>query len=278
MEKKRGRLSPQDKDFILSQSAAGIDPVRIAEDLNRTVPMIIEFIKNNQQEPATAIVTEEGQISDELRRSEAWRNLKKEFLDDELRFFEETYIKLMKQFGAGVLASETMQIFQAVKFEILMSRNLRERRRCRQEIEETEDLEADFMKSIGYDKMAMTDAQAANYKQLMLQLRNLRDDELTKTNEYVKLQERLDALIRALKGTRDQRVKEIEKTDVNFLSVIKSLSRRDQQERADREMELMKLSGAEAYKRLGMAHKFADGNEDSPILCADTVTFGDEPK
>ena len=83
---------------------------------------------------------------------------------------------------------------------------------------------------------------------LETQLNASRSAESSRTSEYVKLQERQDALMKSLKSTRDQRIKELEKSDMNFISVIKSLTNRDVQEREGRQMELMKMAGKKEYR------------------------------
>lgn len=277
---KRGRLSREEQQFI-HDNAYKLTVDEIAKQMDRTAEMVEEFIKLKVTPPKAAAIpkvddTEKVVIRQELRNSETWKNLKDEFIGDELKYFEEGYIKLMSQFkGDGeVKASEETQVFQAIKFEILMSRNLKERRRCRDDITRLEKMQEDFLARFKSDPSRMTDDQRDFTINLESQLTAARQGEQFRTNEYVKLQERHDALMKSMKSTRDQRIKQIESSKVSFLSVIKMLTERDVQERESRQMELMKLAGASEYKRLGMPMKYEDGNEDSPILSADTVDLG----
>jgi hypothetical protein len=214
-------------------------------------------------------------IKAELRTSEAWRNLRNEFTADELKYFEESYIKLMSQFKGDVLASEETQIFQAVKFELLMNRNLRERKTAREDIDSLQ-LRQKLILEKAQNANGISDGDREYLLNLETQLNIAKQAEQSRTNEFVKLQERHASLLKDLKSTRDQRVKQIESSKVSFLGVVRNLMDRDQQEREGRALELTKLAGQREYTRLGRPHKFDDGTEDSPILSADTVNLGPE--
>jgi hypothetical protein len=276
---KRGRLSREERDFIHAQTDK-LTPEDIADRLDRTVETVTEFIKLNvrpvKAKPSEAEETTRIVIRQELRSSEAWKNLKGEFDTDELRYFEEGYVKLMSQFKGDVLPSEETQIFQAIKFEILMSRNLKERRKAREDIGRLERMQDDFLAQFEGDPSGMTDAQKAFALDLETQLNSARQAEQSRTTEYVKLQERHEALMKSLKAVRDQRIKQIENSKVSFLGVVKMLMEKDVQHREGRQMELMKRAGRQALTDLGRPVRYDDGNEDSPILSSDTVDLGPE--
>ena len=277
---KRGRLSNEERQFIHA-NAGELTPEEIADYLDRTVETVTEFIKLNVRPrkaapKSEAEETERIVIRQELRNSEAWKNLKNEFVVEELKYFEEAYVKLMSQFKNDVLPSEETQIFQAIKFEILMSRNLKERRRAREDIERLEQMQENFLAQFNGDPSMMSDDQREFALNLETQLNAAKQAEQSRTNEYVKLQERHEALMKSLKAVRDQRIKQIENSKVNFLGVIKMLQERDVQEREGRQMELMKLASKKAYIDLGRPYKYEDGNEDSPILSPETVDLGPE--
>jgi hypothetical protein len=275
--RKRGRLSPDEKEQIQA-NAATMSVDDIATLLNRSPEVVADFIGQhvNKRPGALAAAAEKATIRQELRDSAAWKNLKDEFTPDELRYFEEMYVSLMGQFKGDVLPSEETQIFQAVKFELLMSRNLKERKRAREDIDRLEQMQAEFLKQFNGTPGMMTDDQREAVLAMETQINVAKAAEQSRTNEYVKLQERHEALMKSLKSTRDQRVKQIESAKVNFLGVIKMLQDRDVQQREGRQMELMKLAGQREGIRLGRPHTFEDGNEDSPILSSDTVDLGPE--
>ena len=219
---------------------------------------------------------ERFQIKKELRQSESWRVLKQEFSDEELRFFEEGYVKLMRQFRADVLATEETQIFMAIKLELLMSRNLQQRKKALEDIVRLEDMQRDHLGAFGGDVHQMSDQDKAFSLNLENQLLQAKQAEQSRTTEYGKLQERHDALMKGLKATRDQRIKQIEQSKTSFLGVIRMLQDRDRQEAEGREIELTRMAADKEYVRLGRPIRYDDGNYDSPILSADTVDLGPE--
>lgn len=273
---KKGRLNADEKSFIISN--AGKMPIEaIAAHLDRSLDTVRDYA--SLQRPASAApatqvsaAAERLQIRQELLQTEAWRNLKQEFTADEIKFFEESYCKLMAQFSGDVLASEEIQVFQSCKFELLMSRNLKERKKARDDIEKLENMQAAIMLRVSGGVPATEDHELS--LQIDSQLRMAKQDEIARTAEYTKLHERHEALMKSLKGQRDQRINKIQDSKVNFLSVLKDLANRDVQRREGRQMELIKLAGKAEYERLGRPHTYEDGNEDSPILSADTVDLG----
>jgi hypothetical protein len=273
---KRGRLSKDEMAYIRAGVSDGKTPEKIASDIDRTAETVAEYIKLHvpQPKPSTKKEQQENEkvvIRQELRNSEAWRNLKNEFVIEELRYFEEAYIKLMAQFKDDVLASEETQILQAIKYEILMSRNLKERRKAREDIIRLEEMQEDFLKQFGGDPSQMDDGQKDFALNLETQLHAARQSAQMHTNEYTKLQERHADLMKGLKAIRDQRLKQFDSPKVSFIDVIKQLAEKEVQEREGRRMELVKMAGQKEYERLGQPHKFEDNNEDTPILSAGTV-------
>jgi hypothetical protein len=277
MSRKRGRLSPEEREFIAA-NAATLSPEDIAVQLNRTPEVVADYIGQhvNKRPGSVQAAAEKAVVRQELRESAAWKNLKDEFTQEELKYFEEMYVSLMSQFKGDVLASEETQIFQAVKFELLMSRNLKERKRAREDIDRLEEMQAEYLKQFNGKPGMMADEEREAVLAMETQINVAKAAEQSRTTEYVKLQERHEALMKSLKSTRDQRVKQIESAKVNFLGVLKMLQDRDVQRREMRHNELFKLAGATEGVRLGRPHTFEDGNEDSPILSADTVDLGPE--
>jgi len=279
-EFKRGRLGNDEMAYIKANAYA--KPLEeIVAALNRSPDVVTKYIKDHVPPPkaVTKAQVEDAErvtIRQELRTSEAWKALKDEFFPEELKFFEEVYLKMMAQMSRDqVLSTEETQVFQAVKYEVLMSRNLRQRKVALLDIGRLEDMQRAFLDQFGGDPRRMNDAQRDTTIQMESQLNIARSAEKNLTGEYAKLQERHADLLKNLKTTRDQRVKLIEgENKLGFLSVIKELQRRDQQELQGRQMELVKLAGRAEYKRLGTPVVYENGDTDNPILSADTVDFG----
>lgn len=267
---KKGRWTNDERAFVKKHYKTK-SPEEMARELGRTLESVKDVILNCPKEPEKA-----GEIRDELQSSEAWVNIKKEFSVEELKYFEEGFIKLMAQFEGNVMASEETQIFQVIKFELLMSRNLKDCKKCIDDIERMEETQRTFFAQFNGDVSKMSDSDRDFSLQMETQLLQAKASSQGKTNEYVKLQEQHNSLLRSLKSTRDQRIKQIETGKINFLNLIKALEEKQIQERESRYMKLMELAGDKEYKRLGQPTKFEDGVEDSPILCADTLDLLDQ--
>lgn len=272
---KKGRLSNNDKAFI-AENAAKLTPEEIAERLNRTVGCIADYIDSSG---ITRFAESEKERVDkmsvraELRSSERWKRLLRELSEDEVRFFEEEYVKLMNQFKGNVLPSEEGQIFDAIKFEVLKSRNMIARRMALDDIGRLEEMQQNFMSQFGGDASLMDDNQRTFVLEMDKQLALAREAEQTRTVEYVKFQERQDQLMKSLKSTRDQRIREIESGKDTVFGLIKMLQQDAARKAEGRQMELMKLAADKEYKRLGQLTEYEDGSLDRPILSPETVVF-----
>lgn len=272
---KRGRLSRIEQKYIL-ENAKKATPEQIAAKLGRTVEMVDAWMRANAKSVfSPEQVTERLVIRHELRNSKRWKKLKAELLSEELEYFEEEYTKYVEQFGGDVTATEESQIFDLVKYDILKSRNMMARKRACEDIIRLEHALEDHLAAFSSPD-EMSDRDKSYAVSLEAQLNAARKDEKDRTDEYVKLQDRYDKLLKDLKGTRDQRIKEITDTKKDFVGVIKALAQREIAEREGRQLALMKMAGDKAHRDLAQLHTYEDGSVDSPILSADTLEMMEE--
>lgn len=275
-----GRISKEEAKYI-GEMCNKMSPDDIAAKLGRTPNFVRGHIREqyagqNMDKKSQAEKTETITIRQELRNSVRWDRLKQELTKEEIRYFEEEYVKLYSQFQSNVLPSEEGQIFDAIKLDILKSRNLIERRRARDEISKLETQQGRFVRDNGEDEESYTDAQKKLVRHMESQLQTNREAEQSKTAEFVKLQERYDKLMESLKATRNQRVKDYETGKQTYLGLLKTLQQRDIQAYEGRQGGLMKLATDKEYRRLGSLHQYEDGSLDRPILSADTIDQEDE--
>ncbi len=275
---KRGRLSDKEEAFI-KEKAGTLSAEEIAKLLDRmpdTIQMYIDRVPAAERRPVTPVEAEKLAIRQELRGSVRWSRLKQELTAEEILFFEEEYVKLMAQFKNNVLHSEETQVFDVIKFEILKSRNMIERRKAREDITRLEKMQETFLKKFDGDVSLMSDGERAFSLSLDTQLQSAKAAEQNRTTEYVKLQERQDALMKSLRAVREQRIKEVEDANVSFLGVVKMIQDRGRQAVEGRQMELMKRAQHAEHTSLGRPVTFDDGSDDNPILSADTVHLSRE--
>lgn len=300
---KAGRFTLQEIKYI-EENVLTLNYHEIGRGLNRNPTSVYNFITKKmemkpiepsvsnslenqsggiRESPDSAILVhrpepaERAIVTKDLRNTEAWQRLLEEFTKKELKYFEERYVEMVTQFKE-VVSTEVTQIFQSIKFEILMSRNLASRKKALESIEFLEQAQARQLEDFcpDGDRTRMSEAGYSRIMEIETQIGAARSDEQSKTAEYAKLQERHEKLMQAMKATRDQRLDKIESGKINFLDIIRQLSQRDVQMLEGRQMELMRMAGEKERVSLGRPVTYEDGNEDSPLLCADTVDLGPE--
>jgi len=272
MSYRKGQMSTTEKTFIRS-SAGRLTPEQIAESLNRSPKQVRAYLEEHNVAGAAPPDDDEAELLEarhKLRRTMAWQHLKDELSNDELAYFEEKYSQYMTQFREDVLVTEETQIFLVIKLEIMMHRNSTAKRSCAVDIERLSKLR-DVFQGRFKDPADMSDSDRDYLLQLETQITACKTAEAAKSTEFIKLEEKHQALLKDLKATRDQRVSRIESSKETFLGVIRRLQDEDQKEFAGRHMELLRVASQRELKRLGSAHKYEDGIEDLPVLNADTI-------
>jgi predicted transcriptional regulator len=225
--------------------------------------------------PARSAATEAAVAR--VKGSVAWAMLKKEFEAGELQVFVERYAALTEQFQGDVLATEEAQILKTIRCEILMSRLLARQRTAARDITRAETEAARLRGAIARERLEGKDptANQARLEAAELALQAASSAHRSMTAEYSTYDQSHQRLTQDLKGTRQQRIDKIESGKTSFLDVIKELQRADAAELAGRQNEQMKRAAAKELDRLGRPTKFADGDDDRPILSADTVGMFD---
>ncbi len=100
-----------------------------------------------------------------------------------------------------------------------------------------------------------------------------RDQDRSMTKEYTDLESNHQTIMKALKGTRDQRITKLEGSKVSFVGLLKTLQEEEARNQEGLTAVLMDEATNKEFKRLAKPHKYMDGNEDQPILSADTIDF-----
>lgn len=280
MANKKGRMSKQDWE-VIQKLAGEMSAADIAKRLDRTAESVEKYISENippdqvfDSKDVELEDLERHAIKQDLRGKKIWLNLKEEFSGEEIGFFEEQYVALMEQFKGDVLATEETQVFQVIKYQILMSRNLRSRK------EAIGDITAAMKEQDKLSEMVMrgtaTDEDRNRLLQIEQHIVSIKAAETSRTTEYVKLQERHDKLMENLKATRNQRIDKVANGNISFLEVIKELEKKDVQDREARMMTLTKIATQEQEKRFYQELKYDDDTFDRPILSADSMKYQDE--
>jgi hypothetical protein len=264
--RKRGQLSLEEEKFIRNNiSKLTIDS--IAEQLNRNTPPVKRYINENQ-----LLVTDEEKHNNEylkykLYSKTFWGEIQRQFDVEtgELKYFEDTWISLIKQFREDVLPAEELQIKQFITIDILINRSMKERKR---HIAETEKLQKQVDKE--YEKSEQ-DRDIPKLVNLETQLSFARNSIANYTNEYTKLLNEQQKISKDLKATREQRIKRIEDGKSSWTGLIRMLEDEQIREKEGREMEILILATNQTTKKLSSLHTFQDNTVDRPFLTPEIV-------
>jgi hypothetical protein len=261
---KRGRLSDEEKNLIRDWLEFKTDS-EIAADLRRALPQVLEYKKVLlANSPAPLIRKSEAeQLKAELHARPEWKHIQSEFTDDELFFFENDYVELRRQFKQ-IVHTEFKQVRRLITVDILMHRHMTERKRSQEEIDRLEKL-----LRREYDKSpALQDIPLITQLETNLQANKAASSQ--KTKEYKDLEEKHQSIMKDLKGTRDQIVKNVDQRG-RFIEVLKMLTDEDARKLVNEEVGLYKLSAEKETKRLGSLHTYRDNIVDRPFLTPETV-------
>ena len=257
--KKRGQLALEEQKYI-RENFGKLSIEQIADHLNRNPPPIKKYIEEADiQDTDTKKVTD--QLRHKLHAKNFWSEIKKQFDADsgELKYFEDVWINLVKQFREDVLPAEELQIKQFITIDILINRSMKERKR---HIADTEKLQVEVDREY---KLPEDDRDAAKLTNLETQLSFARNSIANYTNEYTKLLGEQQKISKDLKATREQRIKRIEDGKSSWVGLIRMLEDEELREKQGREMEILKMATEKVQKDLQALHTYADGSIDKPL-------------
>lgn len=257
-ENRKGKWTEAEKEYI-KKNLSFKSLEQIAAELRRPVDSVVRYKEKN-------FSVTQREIKDGLRNSPEWPQLKEELFNYEIDRFEYRYAEIMDQFSDEVLATEKTQIFQLIRIEILMGRNLKEKKRA---IETIEVLHKELMKLRRESNGSEEDKVRIMY--LEDQIRGIDMATGAKSSEYLNLQKQHESILKNLKGTRDQRIQNAEGRKKKWLDIIQSLEEKEYKENEGKYLALMKKATEKERMRLSEIHDYGMGTVDKPILTADTV-------
>lgn len=257
-----GRLSKSHGAFIKSNFEK-MTVAQIAAKLGRSESSIYDWIEKH-----IGFSTEErkeAEVNNELKSRPYYKELSLQFSPDELRMFEFHFKKMWAQFKDDVFHTEEMQIVDTIKLEILMNRILRSQQDTMKKIYEIEvDIkrERDLGEDGDQDLIISWERQVAG----------MIASQETMNKDYKELQTRKALMLKELKGTRQQRIQEIESSKKTFATLIQQLTidpnfRRE----VGLEMEKRRIAMEVERARLSKITKYEDGKYDRPLLNSESA-------
>ncbi len=264
MHLKKGPLSEEDKrniqDWISFKT-----PEETARDLNRSPKQVAKYRDEYIANAPEVVVkkSEKDEFLRELHAGSNWLSLKEQFTDGELIFFENTYAGYRSQFKE-MSPTEVTQLHQLITLELFMNRHNRDRRKIQEEIEI-------------FEKLLRKERELSSAEIHIEKLQRMEDSLLAcrsatgaKTKEYKDLLEKHEAILKNLKGTREQRMKNMQEAG-KFISVLKELEVQSRRQTIGEVMGLVDLAVTKERERLAAPHQFMDGMIDQPLLVPELV-------
>lgn len=258
---KKGRIS-KDEERIIGRLVGNMTPEDIAKQLDRDVESVDNFIKRKFKVGLTL----EDMAAYSLEDRPYWIELKSQFTDDELELFKYHWARIISQFNDDVLPTEELQVVDVIKLEILMNRCLKGNKENIEQINT-------YDKMIQEERSRDKDQQDIDYIiNLERQVASLRASQESLNRDYRELQTKKAAMLREIKGTREQRIKRLEDSKQSFTSWVTSMMQDPElMKRYGIEMEKMRLAMKKEEERLASYHKYEDGTVDQPFLTPDTI-------
>jgi len=264
--KKPGKLSLDEEAFIRA-NATTMDLEGIAAALNRNVAPVKRYMAeqgllgSNTTDEATIIL-----LRKRLKNRPYYPEIVKQLAnDDEMMYVEKIWIGLMQQFKEDVTVTEELSIKQLVMLDVFINRALAETKRYVEELDKTETLINDEYK---LDISIRNTALLAVLESKAIQLRNAIGSH---NNNYIKLLDKFQAILKDMKATREQRFAKLIEGKSSWIGLLRTLDNAEIREKEGEEMELMKLAAKKSKEDLSELHTYVDGSVDSPFLSYETI-------
>jgi hypothetical protein len=263
MVMKKGRFSKTEQDFI-KKNYKSLSPFDIAIKLDRDPASIESYI--DLKLDSTVLDDREIEALHDLKSRPFWKELEKQFSEEELQSLLYHWSRIITQFRDDVLPTEELQIIDAIKLEILMNRALTSQQTNMRDVRRYEGL-------VTEEKAQALEIQDKDHIYgLERQIAILRAAQESLTRDYKDLQTKKAGMLKDLKATREQRIRRLEDSKQTFIGWVRNLmSNPDVRKKIGKDMEKMRLAMEAEKDRLSEYHKYEDGNIDQPFLTPDTV-------
>lgn len=261
---KTGRMSKAEWHFI-EENADKMTVEEIAAKLERDVEPVIKYLQKigkTANKKKSLIV----QAEYDIKSRPYWKEIKKQFSEEELELFVYHWSQIIAQFKKDVMSTEEMQIIDTVKLEILMNRALREQQ---QSMDRVRLLESDLLEERSKDPDQQDRELIYNIER---QIGSLMAAKESLSREFKDLQKKKADMFKDLKATREQRIQKLENSKSTMAELIERILRDPEFfEEQGRELEKMRLAMKKEEQRLGDYHKYEDGEVDLPLLTPTTI-------
>ena len=244
---------------------------QIATAINRTEGPVKKYItENNLTGNVETFDDERERMLGILYSKPYWKSAKKQFVEDELEYYREEWLRIMAQFQEDVLYTEERNIHELCRIRILQDRAMIEKKEYLEEIARLQDMiaeeqakdldEQNRAEMVNYEgQIAMAKSAATNY-----------------TKEFNDLLDKTEKIEKSLKATRSERIKRVEDGKENWTGYLKLLEDEEFRAKESRSAELQRISKDKVKMELGKLHQYEDDAFDRPFLTPETVAYYNE--
>ncbi len=255
---KKGKVSKIEQEYV----AANHETMKVAEiatKLRRSENFVSKLIA---AVPTLQKTEEQGDWVARLHSSSFWVEVKKGLIGSEVGYFEQAWASYNDQFGSAtdILATDELMIKDLVMLDIFGARAIAEQANTIRLISE---IEKSIEREGQVDDDLRDQLSLSNWR---TQLNGLNTAKGALTKHHLDYQKQKDTKLRDLKGSRDQRFKQIEESRRNIFELIKEL---DTHKRRAEEGRLA-AKVAHAAERIAddwnEVMEYEDGTVDKPFL------------
>lgn len=267
---KRGALSLTEMQFI-KDNCTKMDVTNLASHINKSVKTVRKYAyKENLP------IKEKGQDRDPryfklrrlLRSREYWKDIQQQFSPEELKIFENTWVKLYMQFNEDVWPTEEWQMNKHITLIILKNRYLKKMYSIEKQIDDTQRLlTEEYAKPKG-------DKDIGAVRDLTTLIDKLQNNQMMMNKEVKSILDSQKDTEKQLKISRDQRIRGIQDSTQNWTGILRILNDDiDIRNLVGKHIEIMRVAQEKEKLKLYDYHTFIDNSVDRLILNDKSVDF-----
>ncbi len=266
--KRAGPWSYDDRKFI-EENAEILHYEDIATRLGRNPDAVRDYIENKLKKRVGSSSRTEAvrTVEYKIRRSLIWKELEKQFSQDELSYFVYEWERVVAQFREDILPTEESQVIDYIRFSILMNRILTQQQQNKLELEQ---LETELLDLRQKDNKETEDLRRIETLGAQIAMRRAAQENLSK--EYLDVSTKKAQILKDMKATRDKRVQNLESSKESYIHFMRKIAVDPNiRHQLGLEMEKLRLAMKKEEERLSQAHTYIDGRNDKPILNYKTI-------
>lgn len=264
--RKTGKLSSWAEQYIRENSEK-IKPEEIAITIGKTPDTVNRYIARHNLVPYGEEYNERvrRKLKESLHLEGFWRGVKDNYSKDEIKIFEDLWVDLIQQFDEDVTATEKLQMHKYITLILMRERIIKKQTLFQNTLESvTDTLNSEKKKHPDDRNDALVDKLATTVQSLTKESSSL-------AKEYTEVAKQESEMEKALKGTRDQRVKQIQDATKNWSSLLQQLESPKLRREIGAHLEIHRRAADKAKADISAPHQYLNKEVDLPLLTSETV-------